>query len=78
MRGGDQNKPLLTTTYILKTNQFQITKRGFFPRLREGCGGKCSDCGKIFSYWDDLQLSFYDEKLKCANCKGIEIDLIKK
>jgi DNA-directed RNA polymerase subunit RPC12/RpoP len=48
------------------------------PRLREGCGGKCSDCGKKFSYWDDLQLSPTDEKIKCANCKGIEIDLIKK
>jgi DNA-directed RNA polymerase subunit RPC12/RpoP len=46
------------------------------PRYREGCGGKCSDCGKQFSYWDDLQLNFNDEKLKCAACKGIEIDLI--
>lgn len=46
------------------------------PRYREGCGGKCSDCGKQFSYWDDLNLRIYDEKLKCAYCKGIEIDLI--
>jgi hypothetical protein len=48
------------------------------PRDREGCGGKCSDCGKQFSYWDDLNLSANDKELKCAACKGIEIDLITK
>jgi hypothetical protein len=28
--------------------------------------------------WDDLQISASDEKMKYANCKGIEIDLIRK
>lgn len=48
------------------------------PRRREGSNQICSECGKKFSFWDDLQLSPTDEKLKCANCKGIEIDLITK
>ena len=46
------------------------------PREREGCAGKCSECGNKFSYWDDLNLSSTDKELKCAACKGIEIDLI--
>ena len=48
------------------------------PRDREGSDTKCSDCGKKFSFWDDLQRSVKDEKIKCAECKGITIEIIKK
>lgn len=48
------------------------------PRKRQGSNIKCSDCSKKFSFWDDLQISASDEKMKCANCKRIEIDLIRK
>lgn len=48
------------------------------PRDTEGSNIICTDCGKKFSFWDDLQVSATDTKLKCANCKGIEIDLIRK
>lgn len=48
------------------------------PRYREGSNIICSDCGKKFSFWDDLQISVSDEKTKCAECKDITIDLIRK
>jgi len=38
----------------------------------------CDSCSKMFSYWDDINLSPNDEKPKCANCKGIQIELIRK
>lgn len=48
------------------------------PRLRKGSNVMCSNCGEKFSFWDDLQVSPSDKKIKCAKCKGIMIDLIKK
>lgn len=46
------------------------------PRLREGSGHICNYCKKPFSFWDDLQISPHDLKYLCANCKGIQIELI--
>lgn len=46
------------------------------PRHREGSNTTCSNCSNKFSFWDDINLSPNDKKLKCANCKGIIIDLI--
>jgi hypothetical protein len=46
------------------------------PRQRKGSNVLCSDCGKKFSFWDDLNIGAFDEKSKCAKCKGIV--LIKK
>jgi DNA-directed RNA polymerase subunit RPC12/RpoP len=48
------------------------------PRHREGSGQKCAYCGHEFSYWDDLQISPNDRALKCASCKNIRIQLIRK
>jgi DNA-directed RNA polymerase subunit RPC12/RpoP len=49
------------------------------PRQRDWKGNtKCSECGKKFSFWDVLNLSPTDEKYKCAKCKGVKIDLIRK
>lgn len=48
------------------------------PRHRQGSGKKCAYCGQNFSYWDDLQLCPTDIDLKCAVCKDIRIQLIRK
>jgi hypothetical protein len=48
------------------------------PRHREGSGQKCAYCGHTFSFWDDLQISSTDRALKCATCKKIRIELIRK
>jgi hypothetical protein len=37
----------------------------------------CSDCSKIFSLEDQLHIGEYDEKFRCAECKGIKIELSK-
>jgi len=46
------------------------------PRKRDGGGAICSSCLKQFSYWDILQMSPSDLDVKCAECKGIQIELI--
>lgn len=48
------------------------------PRHREGSNIICSGCGKNFSFWDNLQMSPCDEKVKCTKCKGIVIYLVQK
>ena len=63
----------------MKTVKFYFGANGYTdPRHIEGSNNKCDDCNKRFSYWDDINKSPDDEKLKCANCKGIKIDLIRK
>ena len=41
------------------------------PRQRKGSNVVCSVCGNKFSFWDDLNVGAYDEKLKCAKCQDI-------
>lgn len=73
--------------YFVTTN-FKIMKQKIYysfgangesdPRERQGSNVLCSECGKKFSFWDNLNVGAYDKKLKCAECKGIVLNLIKE